>query len=143
MRFVHKLSKQCDIVILKCLYCTDSSLILIYSMLCSLSVYRIGDCICNGIKLFLCKLTKAVDWLYCLKLCKCCLTLASSFIIFGICKSSLLVAACNYNLCTCKLKRCICVGKICCVKEDCMTCFSHCDSKLIHDTTVYAIEFVL
>ena len=38
--------------------------------------------------------------------------------------ASIEVAACNYNLCTCKLKRCICVGKICCVKEDCMTCFS-------------------
>ena len=98
MRSIHKLSKLCDIIGLQCLYCLQRSLVLINCVLCPSDPCFVLDRRLIFFKLLFTQLAKALDIYYLLQLCQCCFALASSFIVLGIPKSSLLVAAGDHDL---------------------------------------------
>ena len=112
-------------------------------MFCTTLTYFTLDQIFVCLKLFLRKFTKCFDVQFCLKFCQSFLALCAALVVFGIPKTTLLVAACDNNLLICQFDRCICIGKITGIQKDSLIFFAHCDGKLIHDTTIYTIKVIL
>ena len=140
---IHQLTKQLHIIVLQRFYRTDRSLILVYCMLCTLSADITLDNSLELLKGLLIQITQSLDLHYLLKLCQCGLTLTAALIVLGISQASLFITACNNNLRILQMDRCILILQCRSIQENSVLFFTHGNGKLIHDTAVYLVVFVL
>ena len=143
MGCIHQLTKQLHIIVLQRFNRTDRSLILIYCMLCTLSADITLDNSLELLKGLLIQVAQRLDLYYLLKLCQCGLTLAAALIVLGISQASLFITACDHDLRILQMDRCILILQSCGIQENCVVLFTHSNGKLIHDTAVYLVVFVL
>ena len=143
MGCIHQLTKQLHIIVLQRFYRTDRSLILIYCMLCTLSADITLDNSLELLKGLLIQITQRLDLHYLLKLCQCSLTLAAALIVLGISQASLFITACDHDLRILQMDRCILILQSRSIQKNSVVLFTHGNGKLIHDTTVYLVVFIL
>ena len=143
MGCIHQLTKQLHIIILQRFNRTDRSLILIYRMLCTLSADITLDNSLELLKGLLIQVAQRLDLHYLLKLCQCGLTLTAALIVLGISQASLFITACDHNLRILQMDRCILILQSRSIQKNSVVLFTHGNGKLIHDTTVYLVVFVL
>ena len=143
MGCIHQLTKQLHIIVLQRFNRTDRSLILIYCMLCTLSADITLDNSLELLKGLLIQVAQRLDLHYLLKLCQCSLTLTAALIVLGISQTSLFITTCDHDLRILQMDRCILILQSRSIQENSVLFFTHGNGKLIHDTAVYLVVFVL
>ena len=112
-------------------------------MLCTLSADITLDNSLELLKGLLIQVTQRLDLHYLLKLCQCSLTLAAALIVLGISQASLFITACDHDLRIFQMDRCVLIFQSCGVQKNSIILFAHGNGKLVHDTAVYLVVFVL
>ena len=143
MGCVHQFTKQLHIIVLQRFYRTDRSLILIYCMLCTLSADITLDNSFELLEGLLIQVAQRLDLHYLLQLCQCSLTLTAALIVLGISQASLFITACDHDLRILQMDRCILILQSRSIQENSVLFFTPGKGKLIHDTAVYLVVFVL
>ena len=112
-------------------------------MLCTLSADITLDNSLELLKGLLIQVAQRLDLHYLLKLCQCSLTLTAALIVLGISQTSLFITACDNDLRIFQMDRCVLIFQSCGVQKNSIILFAHGNGKLIHDTAVYLVVFVL
>ena len=112
-------------------------------MLCTLSADITLDNGFEFLKGLLIQITQSLDLHYLLQLCQCGLTLTAALIVLGISQASLFVTARDNDLRILQMDRCILIFQCCSIQENSVLFFTHGNGKLIHNTAVYLVVFVL
>ena len=112
-------------------------------MLCTLSADITLNNSLELLKGLLIQVTQRLDLYYLLQFCQCGLTLAAALIVLGISQASLFITACDHDLRILQMDRCILIFQCCSIQENSVVLFTHGNGKLIHDTAVYLVVFVL
>ena len=112
-------------------------------MLCTLSADITLDNSLELLKGLLIQVTQRLDLHYLLQFCQCSLALAATLIVLGISQASLFITACDHDLRILQMDRCILILQCRSIQKNSVVLFTHGNGKLIHDTAVYLVVFVL
>ena len=143
MGSVHQSSELSHISGFQNLYGPFGTLVLVNGMAGTAHANFASDGALVFLELFLGQITQSLDINDFLKLSQSLLTLCAALVVFGIAKSTLLVAAGDDDLHALQFDRCVLVLEVAGIKIDGVVFFTHGNGELIHDTAVDTVEIIL